>query len=138
MSIVVPWLASLTAHNKTIWRTAQKVIAVRVTQGYRTVTWKATTAIVGDPSRELVVEALAELYHLCDRSWTTIVSFCETVSHRGKPWSELKRTNRKLTCLEAFNTASSFSRLSKVIQLREWVLGYFYVIYIHITKIQIS
>lgn len=62
------WADRLTARLKAHLRSAQRVVAVRVIRGYRTVSWAAATALAGDPPWELVAEVLAETYsYVSDR-----------------------------------------------------------------------
>lgn len=62
------WADRLTASLKAHLRSAQRVVAVRVIRGYRTVSWAAATALAGDPPWELVAEVLAETYsYVSDR-----------------------------------------------------------------------
>nr|XP_026499939.1 uncharacterized protein LOC113403570 [Vanessa tameamea] len=56
------WVDSLTARNKALLRRSQRVIAVRVMRGYRTVSWTVATLLASDPPWELQAEALAEVY----------------------------------------------------------------------------
>ncbi|CAH2100715.1 unnamed protein product [Euphydryas editha] len=56
------WADRLTVKNKAALRAAQRIIAVRVIRGYRTVSWAAATALAGDPPWKLVAEVLAETY----------------------------------------------------------------------------
>ncbi|XP_052747523.1 uncharacterized protein LOC128199927 [Bicyclus anynana] len=56
------WVHSLTPVNKVLLRRPQKIIAVRVIRGYRTVSWTAATLLAGDPPWELQAEVLAEVY----------------------------------------------------------------------------
>ncbi|CAH2096937.1 unnamed protein product [Euphydryas editha] len=61
------WVDALSAHNKALLRRPQRVIAVRVIRGYRTVSWTAASLLAGDPPWELQAEVLAKVYQF--RSW---------------------------------------------------------------------
>ncbi|CAH2104358.1 unnamed protein product [Euphydryas editha] len=56
------WVDALSAHNKALLRRPQRVIAVRVIRGYRTVSWTAASLLAGDPPWELQAEVLAKVY----------------------------------------------------------------------------
>ncbi|XP_064073441.1 uncharacterized protein LOC113403570 [Vanessa tameamea] len=56
------WVDSFTARNKALLRRSQRVIAVRVMRGYRTVPWTVATLLASDPPWELQAEVLAEVY----------------------------------------------------------------------------
>lgn len=61
------WVDALNAHNKTLLRRPQRVIAVRAIRGYRTVSWTAATLLAGDPPWELQARVLAEVYQFRSR-----------------------------------------------------------------------
>ncbi|XP_039760429.1 uncharacterized protein LOC120634102 [Pararge aegeria] len=56
------WIHALSPQNKRLLRRPQRVIAVRVIRGYRTVSWTAATLLASDPPWELQAEVLAEVY----------------------------------------------------------------------------
>lgn len=56
------WVDSLAAHNKTLLRRPQRVMAVRIIRGYRTISFEAACVMAGTPPWELDAEMLAGVY----------------------------------------------------------------------------
>lgn len=56
------WVDALSAHNKTLLRRAQRVMAVRVVRGYRTISYEAACVLAGTPPWDLEAEVLADVY----------------------------------------------------------------------------
>jgi hypothetical protein len=56
------WADTLTPQNKILLRRAQRVMAVRVIRGYRTVSYEAACALAGTPPWNLNAQALADNY----------------------------------------------------------------------------
>jgi hypothetical protein len=56
------WAATLTPRNRTLLRQTQRVMAVRVIRGYRTVSYEAACAMAGTPPWDLEAKALAKVY----------------------------------------------------------------------------
>ncbi|XP_049885101.1 uncharacterized protein LOC126380041 [Pectinophora gossypiella] len=59
------WVGALTAPNKTLLYRAQRVMAVRVIRGYRTISHEAACVLAGTPPWDLDAEVLAEVYVRC-------------------------------------------------------------------------
>ncbi|XP_041988955.1 uncharacterized protein LOC121740348 [Aricia agestis] len=79
------WVDALTVRNRALLHKMQRVIAVRVIRGYRTVSWAAATALAGEPPWELTARVLAELNLL----------ITEGRSNGEAPsWEELRRFRR--------------------------------------------
>lgn len=56
------WVDALTAHNRTLLRRPQRVMAVRIARAYRTVSGEAACVLAGTPPWELEAEVLATVY----------------------------------------------------------------------------
>lgn len=56
------WAESLSAQNKALLRRPQRVMAVRVIRGYRTISAEAACALAGTPPWDLEAQVLAEVY----------------------------------------------------------------------------
>ncbi|XP_049885128.1 uncharacterized protein LOC126380050 [Pectinophora gossypiella] len=59
------WVGALTGPNKTMLFRAQRVMAVRVARGYRTISHEAACVLAGTPPWDLDAEVLAEVYERC-------------------------------------------------------------------------
>ncbi|XP_049871151.1 uncharacterized protein LOC126370360 [Pectinophora gossypiella] len=59
------WVGALTGPNKTMLFRAQRVMAVRVARGYRTISHEAACVLAGTPPWDLDAEVLAEVYVRC-------------------------------------------------------------------------
>lgn len=56
------WVDALDAHNKTLLRRPQRVMAIRAIRGYRTVSYEAACVMAGTPPWDLEAEVLASVY----------------------------------------------------------------------------
>jgi hypothetical protein len=56
------WAETLTPHSRTLLRQTQRVMAVRVIRGYRTISYEAACAVAGTPPWDLDAKALAGVY----------------------------------------------------------------------------
>jgi hypothetical protein len=56
------WAETLTPPSRTLLRQTQRVMAVRVIRGYRTVSYEAACAIAGTPPWDLEAKALAKIF----------------------------------------------------------------------------
>ncbi|XP_050353618.1 uncharacterized protein LOC126775612, partial [Nymphalis io] len=84
------WVDALTARNKVLLRRPQRIIAVRVIRGYRTVSWTAATLLAGDPPWELQAEVLAEVRSRGDRPGLEEVLRIRTLAQQAliRRWEE--------------------------------------------------
>lgn len=57
------WADSLTVRNSTLMRRSQRVIAVRVIRGYRTISFEAACVLAGTTPWDLDAKALSSFYH---------------------------------------------------------------------------
>lgn len=61
------WVHALSAKNMALLRRPQRVMAIRVCRGYRTVSFEAACALAGTPPWELEAEVLARVYEYSSR-----------------------------------------------------------------------
>ncbi|XP_041986915.1 uncharacterized protein LOC121738747 [Aricia agestis] len=56
------WAEGLSAHNKALLKSVQRVMALRMIRGYRTIAGDAALALVGTPPWDIEAQGLAEIY----------------------------------------------------------------------------